>query len=107
MNIEKNLANLMEEAKKMQQNMQQAQEVIANMTAEGHAGGKDKISVKINGRYEVLNVKISDNLMEGEVEILQDLIAAAFNDAVRKIETASRSKINELTKGLNLPGDLG
>ena len=103
MDIEKNLANLMEEAKKMQHNMQQAQEVISKMEAEGHAGGKEKVTVKINGRYEVLSVKIDDNLIEGEVEILEDLIAAAFNDAVRKIETSSRSKINELTKGLNLP----
>jgi DNA-binding YbaB/EbfC family protein len=103
MDINQNLGNLMKEAQKMQQRMQEAQKQLSELVVFGEAGG---VSVKLNGRHDVVQVKIKPDLMEEDVDMLEDLVAAAFNDAVRKIEKASKDKISQLTAGLNIPTDL-
>ncbi|KTD81591.1 YbaB/EbfC family nucleoid-associated protein [Legionella waltersii] len=105
MDINQNLGNLMKEAQKMQQRMQEAQQQLSQLVVTGEAGG-GMVSVKMNGRHDVTEVKIKPSLMEDDVEMLEDLVAAAVNDAVRKIEKASKEKISQLTAGLNIPTDL-
>lgn len=105
MDINQNLGNLMKEAQKMQQRMQEAQQQLSELEVRGESGGS-MVSVKMNGRHDVTEVKIKPTLMDEDVEMLEDLIAAAFNDAVRKIEKVSKDKISQLTAGLNIPTDL-
>ena len=105
MDINQNLGNLMKEAQKMQQRMQEAQQQLSELVVVGEAGGK-MVTIKMNGRHDVTEVKIKPSLMEEDVEMLEDLVAAAVNDAVRKIEKVSKEKITQLTAGLNIPTDL-
>lgn len=105
MDMNQNLGNLMKEAQKMQQRMQEAQQQLSELVVSGESGG-GLVAVKMNGRHDVTAVKIKPTLMEDDVEMLEDLVAAAFNDAVRKIEKASKEKISQLTAGLNIPTDL-
>lgn len=105
MDMNQNLGNLMKEAQKMQQRMQEAQQQLSQLIVSGEAGG-GMVTVKMNGRHDVTEVKIKPALLDDEVEMLEDLVAAAINDAVRKIEKASREKISQLTAGLNIPTDL-
>jgi len=102
--MNQNLGNLMKEAQKMQQRMQEAQEQLSKLIVTGEAGG-GMVSVNMNGRHDVTQVKIKPTLLEEDVEMLEDLIAAAINDAVRKIEKVSKEKISQLTAGLNIPTD--
>jgi DNA-binding YbaB/EbfC family protein len=104
MDMNQNLGNLMKEAQKMQQRMQEAQEQLSKLIVTGEAGG-GMVSVNMNGRHDVTQVKIKPTLLEEDVEMLEDLIAAAINDAVRKIEKVSKEKISQLTAGLNIPTD--
>ncbi|MFI4963610.1 MAG: YbaB/EbfC family nucleoid-associated protein [Legionellales bacterium] len=105
MDINQNLGNLMKEAQKMQQRMQEAQQQLTQLVVTGESGGR-KVQIKMNGRHDATEVVISPTLMDDDVELLQDLIAAAINDAVQKIEKVSKQKIAELTAGLNLPTDI-
>ncbi|MGC1181720.1 YbaB/EbfC family nucleoid-associated protein [Legionella sp.] len=105
MDMNQNLGNLMKEAQKMQQRMQEAQQQLSQLVVTGEAGG-GMVSIKMNGRHDATEVKIKQTMMEEDVEMLEDLIAAAINDAVRKIEKASKEKISQLTAGLNIPTDL-
>ena len=105
MDINQNLNNLMKEAQKMQQRMQEAQVQLSQLVVVGESGGR-MVLVKMNGRHDVTEVTIKPSLMEEDVEMLQDLVAAAVNDAVRKIEKISKEKISQLTAGLNIPTDL-
>lgn len=104
MTIDKKLAGLMQEAEKMQRRMVEAQEELTHTTVEGQAGG-GMVKIKMNGRHDVLEVKINPAMMDEDTDMLGDLIAAAVNDAVRKVEKASKDKITQLTAGLNLPAD--
>ena len=104
MDMNQNLGNLMKEAQKMQQRMQEAQEQLTKMTVKGKSGG-GMIEVDMNGRHDVTKVKISRALMDEDIEMLEDLVAAAMNDAVRQVEKASKEKISQLTAGLNIPTD--
>ncbi len=104
MDMNQNLNDLMKEAQKMQQRMQEAQEQLSQLIVAGESGG-GMVKVDMNGRHDVSKVKISPALMDEEIEMLEDLIAAAVNDAVRKVEKASKDKIGQLTAGLNLPTD--
>ena len=99
-----NLTKLLEEAQKMQERMKKAQDELSELSIEGKSGG-GMVRIKMNGRHEALEVKISPSLLNEEVEMLQDLIAAGFNDATRQVEKASKDKINQLTSGLNIPTD--
>lgn len=105
MDMNQNLNNLMKEAQKMQQRMQEAQQQLSQLIVVGEAGS-GMVSVKMNGRHDVLEVKIKPTLMDEDVEMVEDLVAAAVNSAVRKVEDESKKKINELTAGLNIPTDL-
>ena len=105
MDINQNLNNLMKEAQKMQQRMQEAQEQLSLLIVTGESGG-GMVKIEMNGRHDVVKVKISPALADEETEMLEDLLAAAVNDAVRKVEKASKEKISQLTAGLNIPTDL-
>ncbi|MBA2648273.1 MAG: YbaB/EbfC family nucleoid-associated protein [Legionella sp.] len=105
MSMNQNLGNLMKEAQKMQQRMQEAQQQLTELVVTGESGGS-MVAIKMNGRHDVVEVKIKPSLMEEDVEMLEDLVAAAINDAVRKIEKVSKEKISQLTAGLNIPTDL-
>ena len=104
MNPNLSLNNLMKEAEKMQQRMKEAQQQLAELYVTGEAGA-GMVKVEMNGRHDVTKVKINPSLMEEDVEMLEDLVAAAVNDAVRKIEKVSKEKIATLTAGLNIPTD--
>ena len=104
MDINQNINNLMKEAQKMQQRMQEAQEQLTQLVVEGKAGGK-MVTISMNGRHDVLGVKINRALLDEDIEMLEDLVAAAVNDAVRQVEKASKDKISQLTAGLNIPTD--
>lgn len=95
------LGDLMKQAQKMQEEMQKSQAELANMEVTGQAGG-GMISVVMTGRHDIHRVSIDDSVMDDK-EMLEDLIAAAVNDAVRQIEKESKSKMSGMTDGLNLP----
>ena len=99
-----NLNNLMKEAQKMQKRMQDAQEQLTELHVDGEAGG-GMVKITMNGRHNALGAKIKASLLDEDVEMLEDLVVAAINDAVRRIEGESQKKIKELTAGLNIPTD--
>jgi DNA-binding YbaB/EbfC family protein len=94
---------MMRQAQKMQEDMKKAQEEVANLEVEGQAGG-GMVKVLMNGRHELRKVELDDSLMSDDKEMIEDLLAAAVNDAVRKIEQQSAEKMSSVTAGLNLPG---
>jgi len=96
------LGNLMKQAQQMQANMQKAQEELANIEVQGEAGG-GLVKVVMNGRHDVRRVTIDDSLFGDDKDMLEDLLAAAVNDAVRKVEAANQEKMAAITGGLNLP----
>lgn len=100
--IKGGLGNLMKQAQKMQENMQKAQEEIAGMEVTGQAGG-GMVSVVMTGRHDVKRVSIDDSLMKDEKEMLEDLLAAAVNDAVRQVEKRTQEKMSGMTSGMGLP----
>ena len=104
MDINQNLGNLMKEAQKMQQRMQDAQQQLSELIVRGESGG-NMVVLEMDGRHVVRTLQIKPTAMEEDTEFLSDLIIAAFNDAVRKIEKASKDKIAQLTSGLNIPTD--
>lgn len=95
------LGNLMKQAQEMQANLQKVQEELASMEVTGEAGG-GMVKVTMTGRHDVRAVRIGDELMQDR-EMLEDLLAAAVNDAVRRIESESQSRMSGLTAGMNLP----
>lgn len=98
-----NMQALLKQAQKMQQDMQKAQAEVESFEAEGAAGGAVKCT--INGKYEVLSVSISPEAMDAsDVEVLQDMVQLAFNDALRKVREHSDAKLSQVTGGMNLPG---
>ncbi len=99
------LGNLMKQAQKMQAEMQKAQEELASMEVTGQSGG-GMVQVVMTGRHDVKRVTIDDSLMEEDKEMLEDLLAAAVNDAVRQVEKTSQEKMSGMTAGLNLPGGM-
>lgn len=106
MDMKGNLGDIMKQAQKMQERMQKAQQELAEMVVIGEAGA-GLVKVEMNGRHDVKSVNINQNLMDEDKEMIEDLVAAAVNDAVRKVEKASKDKIADLTQGLDLPTDLG
>ena len=99
------MGNLMKQAQKMQEDMQKAQEEVANMEVEGQAGG-GMVKVVMNGRHELRKVTLDDSLMQDDKEMIEDLLAAAVNDAVRRVEQQTQEKMAGITSGLNLPGGM-
>ena len=99
------LGNLMKQAQAMQENMQKAQAELANIEVTGESGG-GMVKLVMNCRHDVKRVSIDPELL-GDVddkEVLEDLVAAAMNDAVRKVEETSKDKMAGLTGGLDIPG---
>ena len=95
------LGGLMKQAQMMQENMKKAQEQLALIEVEGQAGG-GMVKVVITCRNDVKRVSIDPGVMDDK-EMLEDLIAAAFNDAVRKAEVLTQEKMGSLTAGMQLP----
>lgn len=96
------LGNLMKQAQKLQADMQRMQEEIANMEITGEAGG-GMVSVVMTGRHEVKRVTIDPELFKDDKEMVEDLVAAALNDAVRKVERQTQERMSSMTAGLPLP----
>ena len=97
------LGNLMKQAQAMQKNMEKAKEELANMEVTGSAGG-GLVTVVMTGRHDLKKVNIDDSIFSDDKEMLEDLLAAAVNDAVRNIEKQTQDKYSGMTEGLNLPG---
>ncbi len=93
------LAGLMKQAQQMQENLKKAQDEIAAMEVEGQAGA-GMVKVVMTGRHDVKRVSIDPSLMSDDKDMLEDLIAAAVNDAVRRVEAATQEKMGSLTGGL-------
>lgn len=100
----KGLGDLMKQAQEMQANMQKMQEDLAKAEVKGEAGA-GLVSVIMNGRHDVKRVSIDDSLMTEDKEMLEDLLAAAVNDAVRKVEVQSRDQMAKMTAGMGIPAD--
>ncbi len=100
------LGKIMKQAQQMQENLQKAQAELENIEVTGAAGG-DMVKVVMNCKYQVRSVHIDDALIGEDREMLEDLVAAAINDATRKAEQTSKEKMSGLTAGLpagmNLP----
>jgi DNA-binding YbaB/EbfC family protein len=96
------IAGLMQQAKKMQEQMQKAQEELAKMECTGEAGA-GLVKVTMNGKHEVRKVDIDQSLLEEDKEIIEDLIAAAMNAAVKKVAENNQNQLSGMTAGLNLP----
>ncbi|ERS88792.1 MULTISPECIES: YbaB/EbfC family nucleoid-associated protein [unclassified Halomonas] len=96
------MGNIMKQAQEMQEKMQRVQEEVARAEVQGEAGA-GMVKVTMNGRHDVSNVDIDPSVMEEDKELLEDLLAAAVNDAVRKVEANSKAKMEEVTQGMNLP----
>ena len=97
------LGNIMKQAQAMQENLKKAQDELAQIEVTGGAGG-GLVEVTMTCRHDIRRVSIDDTLIGDEKEVLEDLIAAAVNDAVRRVEKVSQEKMGSLTAGLNIPG---
>ncbi len=96
------LGDMMKKAQEMQENLQKAQRELANKEVTGEAGG-GMVSVVMRGTHEVSRVTIDPELVGEDIEMLEDLIAAAINDAVHKVSRSNEEAMREMTAGLNLP----
>ena len=99
------IGNLMKQAQKMQEDMAKAQEEMANIEVTGQSGG-GMVSVVMTCKHDVKRVSIDESLFGDDKDMLEDLIAAAMNDAVRQVEKTSSDKMSGMTAGLNLPGGM-
>ena len=96
-----NIAQLMQQAQKMQENMQRAQEELAKLEVAGQSGG-GMVNVTLSGRMECRKVRIDPSVM-ADPEMAEDLIAAAFNDAVNKVNAESQARMSAATAGMPIP----
>ena len=96
------LGNLMKQAQQMQENMKNMQEQLAKMEIEGQSGA-GMVKVVMTCRYDVKRVSIDDSLIGDDKEMLEDLLAAAVNDAVRRVEAISQERMAGFTSGMGLP----
>jgi nucleoid-associated protein EbfC len=99
------IGNLMKQAQQMQANMQKAQEEIAAMEVTGESGG-GMVKVTINGKHEAKRVQIDPSVPMDDREMIEDLVAAAFNDAAHRLEAMTQQKMSGLMGGMNLPPGL-
>ena len=97
------IGKIMQQAQQMQETMRKAQEELANIEVTGSSGG-GLVTVVMTCRHDVRKIEIDPSLIGDDKEMIEDLIAAAVNDAVRKVEKASQEKMAGLTAGLNIPG---
>jgi DNA-binding YbaB/EbfC family protein len=96
------MGNLMKQAQQMQAKMAKAQEELAQMEVTGESGA-GMVKVTMTGSHNIRRVEIDDSLMADDKEMLEDLIAASFNDAVRRVEEQNKDKMGALTGGMQLP----
>lgn len=99
------LANLMQQAQQMQENVKKAQEELESVEVNGESGA-GLVKIVVNGKREALKVSIDDSLLKEDRDMLEDLVAAAINDAVRKVAKLKQEKMASLTSGMELPGGL-
>lgn len=100
--MEFDMNSLLQQAQAMQEKMKKMQDEIANAEVTGEAGA-GMVRVTMNGRHDVRRVEIDDSLMKEDKDILEDLLAAAVNDAVRRVEVQQQEKMGSLTSGMPLP----
>ena len=96
------IGNLMRQAQEMQANLQKAQAELGSLEVSGESGG-GLVKVRMNGKHEVARVTLAPELACDDRELLEDLLTAAFNDAVRKVEAATQQKFAGMMGGLQLP----
>ncbi|MEK6663454.1 MAG: YbaB/EbfC family nucleoid-associated protein [Pseudomonadota bacterium] len=96
------IGGLMKQAQMMQENMKKMQEQLASVEVEG-AAGAGMVKITMTCRYDVKRVNIDPSLLADDKDMLEDLVAAAMNDAVRKVESTSQEKMGSLTSGMGLP----
>ncbi|MGH8498333.1 MAG: YbaB/EbfC family nucleoid-associated protein [Methylococcales bacterium] len=97
------LGAMMQQAQKMQEDFQKAQQELAAMEVHGESGG-GLVKVVMTGKREVRKIEIDDSLVKEDRDMLEDLVAAAINDSVRRVDTMKQEKMASLTSGLQLPG---
>ncbi|MEE8320614.1 MAG: YbaB/EbfC family nucleoid-associated protein [Gammaproteobacteria bacterium] len=96
------LGNIMKQAQQMQENLQKAQEELAHIEVTGESGA-GMVKIVMTGRHDVKRVEIAPELMGDDKEMLEDLLAAAVNDAIRRVEEATKDKMSGLTADMGLP----
>ena len=96
------IAGLMQKAQKMQEDMKRMQEELANTEVEGQAGA-GLVKVVMTCKHDVRRVSVDPSLVGDDKDMLEDLVAAAFNDAVRRVEQVSQEKMSAITAGMPLP----
>jgi len=99
------IGQLMKQAQQMQADMQKAQEEMGNLTVTGESGG-GMVKLVMSCRHEIRSLDIDDSVVGDDKEMLEDLIVAAFNDAVRRVEQTVQEKFSGMASGLNLPPGL-
>jgi len=99
------IGNLMQQAQKMQEQLKRTQEEIARLEVEGQAGG-GMVRVTMTGAHAVRRVRIEPSLSGGDLEMLEDLVAAACNDALNKANAIAAERMSEATGGMGLPPGL-
>jgi len=99
------IGDLMKQAQRMQVDMQKAQEEMANLTVAGESGA-GLVKITMSCRHQIRSVNIDDSLLGDDKEMLEDLIVAAFNDAVRKVEQTIQEKFSGMTAGISLPAGM-
>ena len=99
------LGNIMQQAQRMQENLKRAQDELGNVEVTGQAGG-GMVSVTMSGKHEVRGVRIDKSAIGDDIEMLEDLVTAACNDAVNKVAEVSAETMGEATRGMPLPPGL-
>lgn len=100
----KNMGNMMKQMQKMQREMAKAQEQLKEETVEASAGG-GMVTVVVNGEKKILDIQIKEEVVDPEdVEMLEDLVLAATNEALVKVDELVQEKMGKFTKGMNIPG---
>lgn len=99
------IGQIMKQAQKMQEDMQKAQEEMASLTVTGESGA-GMVRITMTCKHQVRAIEIEDSLVGDDKEMLEDLITAAFNDAVRKVESTVQEKFSGMTSGMSLPPGL-
>ncbi|AFZ83158.1 hypothetical protein CDEE_0366 [Candidatus Kinetoplastibacterium crithidii TCC036E] len=99
------IAGLMRQAQQVQENMKKVQDSLADIEVEGSSGG-GLVSINMTCKYDVKKIKIDPSLLSEDKDMLEDLLAAAFNDAVRKAEQLSQEKVSAITAGFPMPGGM-
>lgn len=99
-----NMNNILKQAQKMQENMQKMQQELEEKEMEASVGG-GAVTVKVNGKKEVIDITIKPEVVDpDDIEMLQDLVLSAVNEALRSIDDMQASQMNKVTGGMNIPG---